>query len=118
MPDAGKHEPGGFPLTSSTSPLDLGTLSQIFQRSLRGCPFCNLVVRSVQDKDPNDKEIEELVQLRDSHCHLTWQLDGRKIKTSGSGKSQSVRGFTRRIHLAWKDERLQDAYLAFVPKER
>ncbi|KAI9699543.1 MAG: hypothetical protein M1820_007174 [Bogoriella megaspora] len=120
MPQADHYAPSDFPLTSSTSPLDIGTFRDIYTRSCHGCPFCDLFVRSVCDgtEAPNAEKTQELVELHDARCLVSWQLDGCMIKASAAGKNQSVRGLTRRIHLGWKDKRLKDAYLVFVARER
>jgi hypothetical protein len=117
MPEANRHTPSNFPLTSSTSPIILGTLHDIYRRSTLGCPFCGLVVQSVHDGTPTADIVKALAKVN-ATCFLNWQLDGRKIKPSSADKNRSVRGFTRRIHIGWKNKALKDAYLVFVARER
>ena len=116
MRPADQSLPDTLPLKSSTSPLKLGAFRDIHKRSQQGCPFCFLVVKSVT----NDSENQSLrdPELDNASCSLSWQLDGRKIRASGYGRNQSVRGLTRRIHLSWTNQEWKDAYLVFVAPER
>ncbi|KAL9066214.1 MAG: hypothetical protein Q9157_007222 [Trypethelium eluteriae] len=55
---------------------------------------------------------------QDAQCFVTWKLDGRKTKAAVADKNESGRGYTRRLHLGWRNKRLKDAYLVFAPRER
>jgi hypothetical protein len=107
-----------FRLMSSTSPSELGSLEEILSRSLSGCPFCTLVLRSVCR--PNEEGLGHRNELRHVHCQANWEIDGRSISktedppSGHTDRENSARGLTRRIHLKWKDGQLRDSYLVFV----
>ena len=85
----------------------LGSLADIQRRS-KSCPFCSLVIQSALPADTSRT-------YDNAKCYANWELDGCGAPHDQGGR---VSGRTRRIHLIWDDESLEDSYLVFVAPER
>lgn len=100
---------------SPSTTFRLGTLSDIRWRSLK-CSFCALVKKGL----PQDV-LDELEDVKGNEVHApldavltaTWEIDGR-----ARPGTQDMVSRTRRLHLRWSDEALDEAYVVFAPSGR
>ncbi|KAL0938107.1 uncharacterized protein CTRU02_207838 [Colletotrichum truncatum] len=113
------------PLRSYTTPQQLGSLSEIRQRS-SNCEMCALIIDSVEEAGTRNPIGDYLsaaaeAELEDALCSVSWEIDGREAaSTKGHGKNpvNAVRGITRRMHIRWTNPRLSDAYLVYVAPDK
>jgi Heterokaryon incompatibility protein (HET) len=96
-----------FRAKSTNAKYSLGLLSDIWARSST-CSLCYLVAQSVNAQQVSLTRTE-LIQ---AECTATWEIDGR-----GGSSNGFVRPRTRRIHLRWDLDGLEDSYLVFMAPE-
>lgn len=101
-------------LKSSSIKYSLGNLAKIQARS-DSCPICKLVYQSTID-DPDVKVEEE--DKMSTMCYADWEVDGREVLLDVCGRIMTHHNLTRRIHLSWSSDKLQDAYLVYVTPTR
>ena len=98
-----------FGISSGSTKLPLGTFAEIQNRSAL-CPFCRLVVQSVQ-AHPNCRDA---INDENAVCFASWEIDGRKVSRDTVGVITARRARTRRIHLHWPGNESQDSYIVLV----
>ncbi|KAN0089200.1 HET domain containing protein [Hyaloscypha variabilis] len=106
-----------FSLKSGNGLFQLGSFSDIEQRSRDGCPLCFLAVKSVEPYNAGPQvEFGEVVASlieRGSICFVNWEIDGRDNDPNSGRKAR-----TRRIRLHWNNKLVSDSYLVFVAPQR
>jgi hypothetical protein len=111
-----KSRPVALPSAySASTTFRLGTLSDIRWRSLK-CSFCALVKKGLpQDVLDAFEEAKgnEVHAPLDAVLTATWEIDGR-----ARPRTQGMVSRTRRLHLRWSDEALDEAYVVFAPSGR
>jgi len=118
-PDSGTNTPRlvNSVMRSGGPPLKLGSLGDIQHRQ-RHCVLCNLLARSVEQRDLN-KALKQhgpgLLEL--AHCELSWEIDGREYLDTTTGL---IKNRTRRLRVQWSHPALQQfgSYLVFVAPEQ
>ncbi|KIW95025.1 uncharacterized protein Z519_03606 [Cladophialophora bantiana CBS 173.52] len=94
---------GEADLNSGSGKRKLGLLQDIISTS-DSCPFCWLIVKSIETKKDPDRRLRE-----SASCYMNWEIDGRE-RTQGI-----MRPRTRRIHITWDKSELEnwDAHFVF-----
>jgi hypothetical protein len=98
-----------FSISSGWTKMPLGTFAEIQTKS-ELCPFCRLVVQSVQ-AHPNCRNTRN---NESAICFASWEIDGRKVVRDAEGDITARRARTRRIHLHWPGNEHQDSYIVLV----
>lgn len=98
-------------LKTSSNKLCLGTLQEIKDRT--HCPICSLVWRSTTTTEEPHLDIPDS-DFKSVRCYANWEVDGREVMLDICGRISAHRNLTRRIHLQWDTNKIQDSYLVYV----
>jgi hypothetical protein len=99
-------------------------LQEIGERSKAGCKLCDPLFHSVLNKQGDkDDSLSTSPDILSAACISGWEVDGREMFEDRYSSHRIIerrevpRGLTRRIHVKWSNDKLQDPYLVFVASQ-